>query len=120
LRGIEGFALPIFTQIHATIGANVMIATEFTDWNQAFGNVASPAIVWNRPCMPMSRFTIWSARKVKLLPACSKKHQNNTLNRKISSIAIALSRATRPSLRPSTRISTHSATNIGVSTYHCS
>src|SRR5262245_14551014 len=42
LRGIGGLAGPSFTQIHAMIGARVMIATELTLWNQAVGNTRSP------------------------------------------------------------------------------
>src|SRR6478752_9157303 len=110
LRGIDGFFVPIFTQIQAMIGASTMMAMEFTDWNQPVGKVHEPN--W--------RLTISSARKVKELPACSKNIQNRMLKTKISSIAMVLSRDTAPSLMPSASSRPHNATNIGVSTYHCS
>src|SRR5690606_31931437 len=72
LRGIDGFFLPIRNHSQARIGAKVMIASEFTDWNQPTGKIQPPK----------SRFTILSARKLNELPACSKKHQNSTLNTK--------------------------------------
>src|SRR5690606_969434 len=102
LRGIDGLALPSLIQIQAMTGARVMIATEFTDWNQAVGNVQSP-----KP-----RSTMLSARKVNELPACSKNIQNSTLKAKMISIATTLSRCTLPSRMPSTSSSRHSTANI--------
>jgi hypothetical protein len=87
LRGIDGLRRPILIHVHATTGASVMIASEFTDWNQPTGKI-QPNI---------SRSTILSARKLNELPACSKKHQNRMLKVKMISIAIARSRATGPS-----------------------
>ena len=90
-----------------------MIASEFTDWNQAFGNTKPPG-------PKMSRSTILSARKVKELPACSKNIQNRMLKTKMISIAIALSRCTLPSRIPSISSSVHRMRNIGSSTYQFS
>ena len=104
LRGIEGLFLPSFTHIHAMTGARVMIAIELTDWNHSSGKVQSPN--W--------RLTIWSARKVNELPACSKKIQNITLNTKITSIASTLSRATLPSRTPSTTSMPAGITNSAI------
>src|SRR5690606_12164391 len=73
LRGIDGLALPIFTQIQAITGARVMMASELTDWNQPTGKIQPPK----------SRLTMFCARKLNELPACSKKHQNSTLNTQI-------------------------------------
>ena len=108
-RGMDGFALTLAsaTHTHATIGAKMMIATAFTLWNQPVGNVQ----------LPNCRFTIWSARKVNELPACSKNIQNMMLNTKISSMAIVLSRATAPSRMPSTISIADRPMNIAVSTY---
>src|SRR5262245_61420670 len=50
LRGMDGFILPILTHSHAMIGANAMMASEFTDWNHATGNVHPPS----------TRFTMFS------------------------------------------------------------
>src|SRR5690606_16366756 len=69
LRGIDGLARPSFTQIHATTGARVMIASELTDWNQPTGKIQPPK----------SRLTMFCARKLNELPACSKNIQNSTL-----------------------------------------
>ncbi|MNI54012.1 hypothetical protein D3C73_1088750 [compost metagenome] len=102
LRGMDGLARPRATQIQAMIGARVMIATELTDWNHAVGKVHSPS--W--------RLTMFSARKVKELPACSKNIQNMTLKAKMISMAITRSRCTLPSRMPSTSSSTARAANI--------
>ena len=59
----------------------VMMAMEFTDWNQPTGKVQPPK----------SRLTMFWARKLNELPACSKKHQNSTLNTKMISMATAMS-----------------------------
>src|SRR5690606_22912458 len=72
LRGIDGLFLPSLIQIHAMIGARVMIASEFTDWNQPTGKIQPPK----------SRLTMFCARKLNELPACSKNIQNSTLNAK--------------------------------------
>src|SRR5688572_28880668 len=72
LRGIDGLAERMATQIQAMTGAKVMMASEFTDWNQPLGNTKPPGP--NR-----SRSTILSARKVNELPACSKNIQNRIL-----------------------------------------
>ena len=92
LRGIDGLLRPIATHTAATIGAITMMASVFTDWNQPVGNTQPPK----------SRRTMYSARKVNELPACSKKHQNITLKKKMTSIAIVLSRTTAPPRMPST------------------
>ena len=62
------------------------IAAGLTDWNQPTGN--------SQP--PRSRSTMFWARKLKELPACSKNIQNSTLKAKMISIATTLSRATLP------------------------
>ena len=62
---MDGFALPSATQIQAMTGASTMIAIELTVWNHAVGQVNVPS--W--------RLTMFSARKVNELPACSKPDQ---------------------------------------------
>ena len=101
MRGMDGLLRPILTHIQAMIGASVMIAIEFTDWNHSSGKVQSPK----------SRLTILSARKVKELPACSKNIQNSTLNTKMISIATTMSRATLPLRAPSASSITAGTTN---------
>ena len=91
-----------------------MIATELTDWNQDTGKSLVPASAWNMPTMPMSRSTIFSARKLKELPACSKNIQNSTLNTKMVSIASTLSRETLPSSTPSRNNMTAGMTNRAI------
>src|SRR5690606_12922173 len=73
LRGIDGLAEPSLTQIQAITGASVMIASEFTDWNQPTGKIQPPK----------SRLTMFCARKLNELPACSKNIQNSTLKAKM-------------------------------------
>src|SRR5690349_4889774 len=48
LRGIDGFMFlrPMATQIQAISGAQAMMATEFTLWNQAVGNSVMPSAPW--------------------------------------------------------------------------
>ena len=87
------------------------MAIEFTVWNQAVGKVQPN----------MSRRTMFSARKVNELPACSKNIQNmmlkkKMLKKKISSMAMALSRATGPLRTPSTSSITDSRMNSTDST----
>src|SRR5512139_1439537 len=62
-RGIDGFNLrrASHTQSQATTGASTMTASAETDWNQAVGKTK----------LPSTLSTIWSARKVNELPACS-------------------------------------------------
>ncbi len=52
MRGIDGLLRPIFTHSQASTGARVMIATEFTDWNQAFGQTQPPTFA---PMRAMAR-----------------------------------------------------------------
>ena len=60
------------THSQASIGASTMMATELTDWNQDTGKSLVPANAWNTDVKPISRLTIFSARKLNELPACSK------------------------------------------------
>src|SRR5471032_3247304 len=106
LRGIDGFLPRMATQMKAMIGAQPMVASEFTVWNQATGKVQLN--IWGS--------MILSARKVNELPACSKNIQNIMLKKKISSMAMTLSRATGPFLTPSTSSMTDSSTNSADST----
>src|SRR5215475_3284804 len=94
-------------QTSATSGAMTTIASGLTDWNQPVGNSQLPKL----------RLTMFSARKLNELPACSKNIQNSTLNANITSIAITRSRLIVPSRKPSTINAIATTTNNAPSSH---